>query len=988
VLCPLQLSGGPRILQSCSVFLTELDFGGRRELLPYRIVSSGEMADRTREFDWANTSLGPIESWPDELITTVNLLLASRYPMLLWWGPERIQFYNDAYLPSIGHDRHPSALGQRGADCWREIWAQIGPEIDAVIASGNPTWNVDRVVPRIREGRMEEVFWTYSYSPMRDREGRVKGILVVCNETTDQVLSERRLRTLLALDSGVAGARTIDELAGQLVRTLSGSREDVPFAMIYRMENLDAFLVGQTGLEGGVRGMANQLPIREVAASKKSRLVDNFSERVGNVVCEPWPEAIQIAYVQPSGVAFQSQYVLVLGVSPRLPFNGNYESFLQMVCNRICQLLENEAHQQARQLVDAQRARLFETVDQQRELLESIVESAPAGIAVLDHDLRVKWSNPYFSKFLDNEWSSQRLIGLELRRVVPQSEDVLRIIERVRDTHEPFMSSEYEHRGFSRGITYWQWSAVRLATSDVLIVASEVTEQVMARRKLEVVGERLHLAQKAARLGTYYWHLPSETVEWSDEFYEATGFDPAANADWEFYFAQVHPEDRDRVRQEMANLSNQGVTLHVHDHRLKGAEGWERWVSLTGYIHLNAVGEPERIIGTVLDITARKRAETDLEQSKREVQKQWSELEAIYLTAPIGLALFDPVEFRYLRLNSRQAEIVGLPPEQILGKTLTEIAPIEGLREMFDQVAGGNPVINALLEGELPMSPGEHRYWTVNYFPVYDAYGAIQAISAASLEITQQKRAELALIQSEKIAAVGRLASSISHEINNPLEAVTNLLYLLRAENISEQGREHLETAERELARVSQIATHTLRFHRQSTNPSQTKAEDMIEPILALYQGRLGNLGITVEREYRTEEQVLCLEGEIRQVLNNLIGNAIDAMWRGGRLVLRSQFATDWKSGYKGLRITISDTGEGMTEMTKSRLFEAFYTTKGINGTGLGLWISAEIVRKHGGRLRVRSCREEGASGTIFQLFLPLQPVSLVKQKTVRNKSN
>jgi signal transduction histidine kinase len=276
----------------------------------------------------------------------------------------------------------------------------------------------------------------------------------------------------------------------------------------------------------------------------------------------------------------------------------------------------------------------------------------------------------------------------------------------------------------------------------------------------------------------------------------------------------------------------------------------------------------------------------------------------------------------------------------------------------------------------------------VNYFPVCDADGSISAISAASLEITAQKRAELALIQSEKIAAVGRLASSISHEINNPLEAVTNLLYLLRSEDLSPDGREYLAAAERELARVSHIATHTLRFHRQSTKATETGAADLIEPILALHQGRISSSAITIEKAYRTQVKVLCFDGEIRQVLNNLIGNSIDAMWRGGRLLLRSQLGTDWRNGQKGLCITIADTGDGMNEVTKRRLFEAFFTTKGIKGTGLGLWISSEIVRKHGGRLRFRSRLKQGQSGTVFQLFLPLLPVRVEMHETVRTQSN
>ncbi|HVJ06722.1 MAG TPA: PAS domain-containing protein [Candidatus Saccharimonadales bacterium] len=942
------------------------------------------MADRTRKHAWEATPLGSIEGWPYELVSTVNLLLASKFPMFLWWGPELIQFYNDAYRPSMGEDKHPRALGQRGKECWEEIWPIIGPEIDRVRRLGEAIWNVNKLVPIFRNGSIEEVFWTYSYSPVRDGDGLVNGVLVTCHETTEQVVNERRLRTLLAIEREVGAAESLDQLANQIVQTLASNRADIPFAALYCVDDGKTRLVGQTGLERDALEMAEQLPIMEVARSKQPKLVDDMRERAGGLICEPWPEEIKAAFIQPSGSILQLQYVLVLGTSPRLTFDSNYASFFQLAGNRICGLIESEGHQEERRLVESQRKQLFETVDEQHELLANIVNNAPAGIIVLDSELRVKWCNPYFVTLLDAQWNIENLIGEKLFDAVPRAEEIIRILERVRGTHEPFVSTEYEHVGFARGVTYWRWSVIQLATGDILVVSSEVTEQVVARRKLERVGERLHLAQRAARLGMYHWHPPSGNVEWSPEFCEVAGFSVDQRADWGFYLSQVHSNDRERLRRELLDtMEAQNELLQIHDHRLVDAQGRERWVALTGHIHRDASGAVERIVGSGADITQRKNAEKELKESRKEVQQQWAELEALYRTAPIGLALFDPVEFRYLRLNRRQAEMTGLPPEKILGKTLTEVAPIKGLREMLERVAQGMPVINELLEGELPMNPGEHRYWTVNYLPVYDADGSIQAISAASLEITAQKRAELALIQSEKIAAVGRLASSISHEINNPLEAVTNLLYLLRHENLSRAGREYLESAEQELARVSQIATHTLRFHRQSTKAMETGAAEMLEPIVMLHMSRMNSSGIKVEKEYRTDSKVVCFDGEIRQVLNNLVGNAVDAMWRGGRLRLRSQIATDWLDERKTLRITIADTGEGMNEMTKRRLFEAFFTTKGIKGTGLGLWISSEIACKHGGRLRFRSSRKEGGSGTVFQLFLPLQSATL--EQTVRN---
>lgn len=251
-------------------------------------------------------------------------------------------------------------------------------------------------------------------------------------------------------------------------------------------------------------------------------------------------------------------------------------------------------------------------------------------------------------------------------------------------------------------------------------------------------------------------------------------------------------------------------------------------------------------------------------------------------------------------------------------------------------------------------------------------HGRAEEIAIFLHDLTRQKQAETALINSEKLAAVGRLAASISHEINNPLESVTNLLYLISGEELTPKARKYLVTAEQELARVSQITGQTLRFHRQSTRPRPVSPKEIVEPTLALYHGRLINSNIEVVQQHRCTSTVTCYEGDIRQVLNNLVGNAIDAMRNGGCLTVRTSNACLWSSGTPGVRITIADTGHGMPPATLRRLFEAFYTTKGINGTGLGLWISQGIVQKHHGRLQVHSSIREGKSGTVFSLFLPM----------------
>ena len=244
-----------------------------------------------------------------------------------------------------------------------------------------------------------------------------------------------------------------------------------------------------------------------------------------------------------------------------------------------------------------------------------------------------------------------------------------------------------------------------------------------------------------------------------------------------------------------------------------------------------------------------------------------------------------------------------------------------------------------------------------------------------NLDVTERRIAEEALIRNEKLTAVGRLASSIAHEINNPLESVTNLLYLAEHTDdlIAVQG--YVRTADVELRRVSAIANQTLRFNKQPSKPTNITCSALISSALAIYQGRINNSGVTVEKRKKAQRAVMCFEGDVRQVISNLIVNAIDAMPNGGRLLLRSRDGRDWKTGRAGLVITVADTGTGMSRETKERLFEAFYTTKGIGGTGLGLWISREVLERHRGSLSMRSSQGPGQRGTIFCLFLPFDAV-------------
>jgi PAS domain S-box-containing protein len=251
---------------------------------------------------------------------------------------------------------------------------------------------------------------------------------------------------------------------------------------------------------------------------------------------------------------------------------------------------------------------------------------------------------------------------------------------------------------------------------------------------------------------------------------------------------------------------------------------------------------------------------------------------------------------------------------------------------------------------------------------------ALGKLDSANLQLRKElgdrQRAEEALMRAEKLASAGRMAATIAHEINNPIAAVMNILYILREkETLDEATRELLGVAEEELRRVASISRTTLGFYRGQTTLSTVSAAKILDEVLEMYSRKLQESSIRVEKQYAPESFLLANEGELRQVFSNLISNAIDASREGGKIRLRVRPCRSWsKTNRAGLRISVADYGQGIAPENLQNVFEPFFTTKESVGTGLGLWVSSTIVQKHHGRIRVRSVPDRG---TVFQVYLP-----------------
>ncbi|HZZ40799.1 MAG TPA: hybrid sensor histidine kinase/response regulator [Acidobacteriaceae bacterium] len=248
-----------------------------------------------------------------------------------------------------------------------------------------------------------------------------------------------------------------------------------------------------------------------------------------------------------------------------------------------------------------------------------------------------------------------------------------------------------------------------------------------------------------------------------------------------------------------------------------------------------------------------------------------------------------------------------------------------------------------------------------------------QSAVAQSHAQEELDRTAVLLRENQKLITIGRLAASIAHEINNPLESITNLLYLLGEEReLSPSSRSYLALAQKELGRVGQISRQTLNFSRETTGPVRAKIDELLEEVLSLYSRRMMEKNLRVERQYDCPEEALVYPGEMRQVLSNLITNAVEASSPNGRLRVRVRCMRSWSdTKIRGIRISVGDNGSGIPLDVQRRLGQPFFTTKGQRGTGLGLWVTRAIVQRYGGEMQLRSSVHPSRHGTVFSIFLP-----------------
>jgi PAS domain S-box-containing protein len=363
----------------------------------------------------------------------------------------------------------------------------------------------------------------------------------------------------------------------------------------------------------------------------------------------------------------------------------------------------------------------------------------------------------------------------------------------------------------------------------------------------------------------------------------------------------------------------------------------------------------------------------DLEKAHRnqhETAKHIGELAAIVASSDDAIISKD-LNSRITSWNEAATRILGYTREEMIGQSILKLIPKELHPQediILSRIRAGIRIDH--FETVRLSKSGERLEVELTVSPVRDESGTIIGASKILRDISRRKRIEMSLLQAEKIAATGRMAAAMAHEINNPLEAVVNLLFLARLKATDPEQMEYLATAESELGRVSHIARQALGFYREHASALSISLSDIAADVIAVYEAKCHTVGIRIVRHFESTQKLVLRRGEIMQVVSNLVVNAIYAMPEGGTLTISTE---DLAAPGSGVALTVEDTGVGIPEEQLPKIFEAFYTTRSAIGTGIGLFIAKQFIEGHGGRIEVESSTDAQKHGTNMTLILPFE---------------
>jgi PAS domain S-box-containing protein len=680
------------------------------------LSGGGEMGALIRAKDWGETLLGPAHTWPQSLRTTLSIILNSKFPMFLFWGPELICFYNDAYRPSLGNEgKHPSILGMPGAEAWPEIWAAIKPLLDQVLSGGEATWSEDQLLPIYRNGKLEDVYWTFSYSPVYDESGHPAGVFVTCTETTEKVkifgklqeANKRFLNNIMQAPVAICvfrGPEHVLEVANDKMLELWGTSAEtvmdkpifvgLPEAKGQGLEDLLAHVYNT-----GARFLANERPVELPRGGKIKTTYINFTY-----------EALREADGSISGV---------LAVA-------------------------NEVTDQ----VVARKA-----IEESQAKLEFAIEATELG--TFDYDPH---TNTFYANARYRDWlgmPAEGPIDLILAMTAVAEEDRTRVEAALRHSFDPASGGHFD---IQYGVTNATTGKSRLVHTkgrtsfDEKGVAQrfngtvqDVTGQVQNRKSIEESEERFRTMAEGTDVLIGVADETSKAVYFNQAWTNLTGrsMHDLLNFGWADL---IHPDDKDLWLENYLGAFEKKIAF-TGEFRLLNKDGGYTWVLADGPPRFRSDGSFAGYISACVDITERKNVEDELRNNEQKFR-------SLVESAPFALAVYVGEEMRIELANQAIIDIWG-KGNDVIGKLFSDVLPELKTQQVFEQIrqvySTGIPfhIKNQRLDLVIDGKPRIH-YFNYSFTPVFDARGNVFGVMNTGVDLTELNLAKLRIEESEQ----------------------------------------------------------------------------------------------------------------------------------------------------------------------------------------------------------------------------------------------
>jgi len=926
------------------------------------LANGGEMGELTRAKDWSKTAVGPVESWPQSLRTTLGILLNSKFPMFLFWGPDHICFYNDSYRPSLGNNgKHPSILGEKGADYWPEIWDFIEPLIDQVLTKGEATWHEDQLLPIYRNGKMEDVYWTFSYSPVNDENGKTTGVLVICNETTEQVVtrkkleeSEKRFRnTVKQLPLGICilkGPELIAEMVNSTYLHIIDKEEkdilDKPIFDSVPEAKEKVFPLLKNVFETGTAYFTDELPVTLNRYNK---------EELGyfNLVFYP----------------LKDENGVIEGVTV-----VSYEVTEEVKARHL--LTESE------------------------KAFREIVMDSPIAMAIFrGKDFIIEMAN---KAMMHNIWQKEEkdCIGIPLLEVFPELKNqkypelLLEVLINGKTIQEnegvAYVDINGKLKKFYLDYEYTTLYEKNGTASGIMCTVYDVTAKVKARKKIETAEERARQAAEIGEIAMWDLNLKNKKLIYSDNILDIFGFDKNKKIVHQDIRSRVIPEDEYIVADAFEKALQ--TSIYKYEARVFKVDNSIAWIKVHGKIFFDENNEPSKMVGTVMDVTTEKEGQQVLAKSEKKFRLLADSIpQSIWTSDTLGnLNYFNETFFTYSGFTKEEIDKNGWL--QVVHPDDRE----ENVKLWMESVKSGHEF---LFVHRFRRYDGEYRWQLSRAIAQLDESGKVQMWVGTSTDIEEQKNftnklEEQIIERTTQLELTNRdlvnmnielqsFAYISSHDLQEPLRKIQTFasrLSDLDEQNISANAKTYLARIEFSAKKMQNLIQDLLTYSRaNSADRVFTKAniDEIADEVISDFSDRIEEKNAVVE--YHDLGEATLIQFQFRQLLHNLVENALKFSRPGvppkvkitvtkvdGKSIPNAEFKDKM---YHHLQV--SDNGIGFELIYKEKIFEVFQrlnTESEYKGTGIGLAIVKKIVENHKGVITVSS---EKGKGSVFNIYIP-----------------